>query len=193
MCANGSKRFNRPSVRLKRRNKWVLHFYIRLRLASWSPSSSLSGSMSSACVIQSRYPFRSSSSCCFSRSFWKSPRALAFSRSLENSLWCTHADKFTQATTYCTEEIVYPDIDHGNVVLVMALWRVHLGNYINWTLTAFVTLEHKSSLESLGYICSNSQKYIVWVKIIDFSFMPKIISILSKDHVSWRYLVNFLP
>ncbi len=31
-----------------------------------------------------------------------------------------------------------------------------------------------------GYIWSNSQKYIVWVKIIDFSFMPKIISILSK-------------
>ncbi len=25
----------------------------------------------------------------------------------------------------------------------------------------FVTLEHKSSLKSLGYICSNSQKYIV--------------------------------
>uniref|UniRef100_A0A9J8BYV7 E3 ubiquitin-protein ligase n=1 Tax=Cyprinus carpio carpio TaxID=630221 RepID=A0A9J8BYV7_CYPCA len=40
------------------------------------------------------------------------------------------------------------------------------------------TLEHKSSFKSLGYICSNSQKYIVWVKIIDFSFMPKIIRIL---------------
>ncbi len=46
-----------------------------------------------------------------------------------------------------------------------------------------VTLEHKTSLKSLGYICSNSQKYIVWVKIIHFSFMPKIIRILSKDHV----------
>ncbi len=33
---------------------------------------------------------------------------------------------------------------------------------------------------------------IVWVKIIDFSFMPKIIRILIKDHVSWRYFVNFL-
>lgn len=39
-----------------------------------------------ACVIQSRYPLRSSSICCFSRSLWKSPRALAFSLSLENSL-----------------------------------------------------------------------------------------------------------
>ncbi len=47
----------------------------------------------------------------------------------------------------------------------------------------FVTLEHKTSLKSLGYICSNSQQYIVWVKIINFSFMPKIIRILSKDHV----------
>ncbi len=25
------------------------------------------------------------------------------------------------------------------------------------------------------YICSNSQQYIVWVKIMHFSFMPKII------------------
>ncbi len=30
---------------------------------------------------------------------------------------------------------------------------------------------------SRGYICRNSQKYIVWIKIIDFSFMPKIIRI----------------
>ncbi len=33
------------------------------------------------------------------------------------------------------------------------------------------------------YICRDSQQYIVWVKIIDFSFMPKIIRILIKDHV----------
>ncbi len=61
------------------------------------------------------------------------------------------------------------------------------------SLVLFVTLDHKSSLKSLGYICSNSQKYIVWVKIIDFSFMPKIIRTLSKHHVPWRYFVNFLP
>ncbi len=48
----------------------------------------------------------------------------------------------------------------------------------------YVTLDHKTSLKSLGYICSNIQQYIVWVKIIDFSFMPKIIRTLSKDHVS---------
>ncbi len=44
----------------------------------------------------------------------------------------------------------------------------------------YVSLEHKSSVESLGYICSNRQKYIVWVKIIDFYFMPKIIRILRS-------------
>ncbi len=43
-----------------------------------------------------------------------------------------------------------------------------------------------------GWICSKSQKYIAWVKIIDFSSMPNIIRILSKD-VPWRYFVNFLP
>ncbi len=59
-------------------------------------------------------------------------------------------------------------------------------------LDTYVTLEHKTlSLKSLGYICSKSQKYIVSVKIIDF-FMPKIIRILNKDHVPWRYSVHFL-
>ncbi len=42
----------------------------------------------------------------------------------------------------------------------------------------YVTLDHKSSLKSLGYICSNSQKYIVWIKMIIFSFMPEIIKLL---------------
>ncbi len=56
----------------------------------------------------------------------------------------------------------------------------------------YVTLDHKTSLKLLGYICSNNQKYIVWVKIIHFSFVPKIIRIVSKDHVALRYFVNFL-
>ncbi len=40
-------------------------------------------------------------------------------------------------------------------------------NLHNWWLTKYffaplyVTLDHKTSLKSLGYICSNSQKYIV--------------------------------
>ncbi len=37
----------------------------------------------------------------------------------------------------------------------------------------YVTLEHKSSLKSLEYIYSNSQQYIVRVKIIDFFFYAK--------------------
>ncbi len=46
-----------------------------------------------------------------------------------------------------------------------------------------MTLEHKTSHKSLGYICSNSQKYILWVKIIDFSFMPKIIRIMFHEDI----------
>ncbi len=55
--------------------------------------------------------------------------------------------------------------------------------YIYIYIHIYVTLDHKCSLKSLGYVCSNSQKYIVWVKIIDFFFMLKIIRTLSKDHV----------
>ncbi len=66
-------------------------------------------------------------------------------------------------------------------------------NVTTLTPLTYVTLEHKTSVKSLGNICSNSQKYIVWVKIIDFSFMPKIIWILSKDHVPWRFFVNLFP
>ncbi len=40
---------------------------------------------------------------------------------------------------------------------------------------------------------SNSQQYTVWVKMISFSFMPKIIWTISKDHVQWRGFVNVLP
>ncbi len=49
-----------------------------------------------------------------------------------------------------------------------------------------VTLEHKS----LGYICSNSQQYTVWVKIIHFSFMTKIIRILRS--CSMKIFCTFL-
>ncbi len=62
-------------------------------------------------------------------------------------------------------------------------WCLVMSIHIRVCLCLSVTLDHKTSLKSLGYICSNSQKYIVWVKIIHFSFMPKIIRILSKDHV----------
>ncbi len=46
----------------------------------------------------------------------------------------------------------------------------------------YVTLEHKTSLKLHAYICSNSQKYIAWVKIADVSFMPKISSIKIMFH-----------
>ncbi len=37
----------------------------------------------------------------------------------------------------------------------------------------YVTLDHKTSRKSHGYICSNSQQYIVWVKMIDVFFYAK--------------------
>ncbi len=45
------------------------------------------------------------------------------------------------------------------------------------TIGRYVTLEHKTSLKSMGYIYRNSQKIAIWVKIIDFYCMPKIIRI----------------
>ncbi len=72
---------------------------------------------------------------------------------------------------------VFQSIQLGNIIIVI---------FVNWS---NVTLDHKTSHNSHGYICSNSQ----WVKMIDFSFMLKIIRILSKDQVPWRYFENFLP
>ncbi len=45
----------------------------------------------------------------------------------------------------------------------------------------FVTLEHKTSLKSLEYVFSISQKYMG--QNDTFFFMPKIVRILSKYHV----------
>ncbi len=76
-------------------------------------------------------------------------------------------------------------------------WNCKISWHFTWfTLSTLLyhtwpCLEHKTSHKQHRYICSNSQ--IVWVKMIDFSFMPKIIRILSKDRVPWRYFVNFLP
>ncbi len=52
----------------------------------------------------------------------------------------------------------------------------------------YTICDRKSSLNR--YICSNSQKYIVWVKIIDFSFMPKIIRILGSCSMKIFCTVN---
>lgn len=46
------------------------------------------------------------------------------------------------------------------------------------------------NLKKHGYICGDSQQNVVCVKMIDFSLMPKIILILSKDHVA-SYFVHF--
>ncbi len=45
-----------------------------------------------------------------------------------------------------------------------------------WLLTLLIyKCDSRAQNQSLGYISSNSQKYIVSVKNVDFSFMTKII------------------
>ncbi len=43
-----------------------------------------------------------------------------------------------------------------------------------------VSLEHRRSHKQHRYICSNNQQYTVWVEIIHFYFMPKIIRYYVK-------------
>ncbi len=43
----------------------------------------------------------------------------------------------------------------------------------------YMTLEHRRSHKH-SYICNNIQQYTVWVKIIHYYFMPKIIMILRS-------------
>ncbi len=83
------------------------------------------------------------------------------------------------------------EIKHtGNLLCIISDAQQAKNGKLNYNLWP---CDHKTSLKSLGYIFSNSQKYILWLKMIDFYFMPKVIRILSKDHVPWRYFVNFLP
>ncbi len=49
--------------------------------------------------------------------------------------------------------------------------------------TQIKSVHHKKVISG-----SKSQKYNVWVKVLDFSFMPKIITIVVKDRVPWRYI-----
>ncbi len=55
----------------------------------------------------------------------------------------------------------------------------------------YVTLDHKMSLKLHGYICSNRQQNILWVKMINFTFMPKIISLHFSPIVPY-YISCFL-
>ncbi len=62
--------------------------------------------------------------------------------------------------------------------LQWAIMRLKMSERVSYrTLSIFVSLEHRSSHK---YICSNSQQYIVWHKIINFNFMPKIVRILRS-------------
>ncbi len=98
-----------------------------------------------------------------------------------------HNALFLLLTLKCVLMVTF---DENRVVFKSKIFKVYLKHTCNSsTLIKYVTLEHKSSVKSLGYICSNNQEYIVWVKIIDFSFMPKIIRILRSCSI--KILVNF--
>ncbi len=51
--------------------------------------------------------------------------------------------------------------------------KLFLNIYMHVCAFIYVTLDHKTSHKSHGYICRNSQKYIEWVKIIDFLLWQK--------------------
>ncbi len=53
---------------------------------------------------------------------------------------------------------------------------------IKWPVSVciYIYVSHKSSHKQHSYICSNIQQYIVWLKMIHFYFMPKIIMILRS-------------
>ncbi len=85
------------------------------------------------------------------------------------------------------------DRSHAEAAHIWTTWT-NASRYSTWMWihsrihqNSILTLEHKPVLSR--YICSNSQQYTVWVKITDFYFMSKIIRILSKNHVPWRYFV----
>ncbi len=93
----------------------------------------------------------------------------------------------------CSRHTFKADILH-----IVKSFKYYSMNVLEWIQSIGHPLDKKVwllyvTLKSLGYICRKSQKYIVWVKMINFTFMPKIIKKLSKDYVPWRYLVNFLP
>ncbi len=59
------------------------------------------------------------------------------------------------------------------------------------TRDTFVSLEHRRSHKQHSYICSNSQQYTVWVKIIHFYFMPfRILRLCSMKIFSTFPIIN---
>ncbi len=56
-----------------------------------------------------------------------------------------------------------------------------------------VSLDHKTSHKSCNTVIFVATTKIHCGVITDFGFMPKIIMISSKDHVSMKIIVHFLP
>ncbi len=82
--------------------------------------------------------------------------------------------------TPCVENLVFNVVYISCLVYLIYLKTNHVQNYHSTPFLSIfslksvdslknMTLDHKTSHKQHRYICSNSQKYIVWVKIIDFS------------------------
>ncbi len=82
------------------------------------------------------------------------------------------------ADSYCMIMSYIVTVDRGKYIffkefinIMQLFFYTKLIDFLN---LLYVTLDHKTRHKSLGYICTNSQKYILWVKMIDFSFMPQL-------------------
>ncbi len=71
-------------------------------------------------------------------------------------------------------------IKHAIYELIQCLKLQSYAEMISELIILMNIMEHKSSHKQHRYICSNSQQYIAWVKIINFSFMPKMIRTLRS-------------
>ncbi len=75
----------------------------------------------------------------------------------------------------------------SNLTFKVSFYFCISNDYLTFVTLAWSTKPVLSRWSIFVAIANNT-----WVKIIHFSFMPKIISILSKDHVPLIYFVNFL-
>ncbi len=76
----------------------------------------------------------------------------------------------------------------SNLTFKVSFYFCISNDYLTFVTLAWSTKPVLSRWSIFVIIANN----MVWVKIINVSFMPKIISILSKDHVPLIYFVNFL-
>ncbi len=86
------------------------------------------------------------------------------------SAWCVPGFTLVKRVISVTKHIYWS----------VCRWPAYQGLYLTLICDPGARKQHK-------YICSNIKQYIVWVKIIHFSVMPKIIRILRSCSMMWIY------